>query len=103
MHIVLTTLALIVAPLVHKVDKRAAMVAPYNQKLERMARCESGGRWFISTGNGYYGGLQFDYQTWHSVGGRGYPHQNSVMEQKYRAVRLIKIRGYRPWPVCGYA
>lgn len=77
-------------------------VAPYNAKLNRMAWCESTGRWFINTGNGYYGGLQFDLRTWRSVGGRGYPHQNSKLEQKYRAVRLIKRRGYVPWPVCGY-
>ncbi len=26
---------------------------------DRLAHCESGGRWHIATGNGYYGGLQF--------------------------------------------
>jgi hypothetical protein len=81
---------------------RWSVVRPYNAKLNRMAKCESGGRWFIATGNGFYGGLQFTYSTWRSVGGRGYPHNNSVMEQKYRAVLLIKRAGYRPWPVCGY-
>jgi Transglycosylase-like domain len=82
-------------------DHRWKMVMPYNAKLERMAWCESRGRWYIATGNGYYGGLQFDLRTWHSVGGNGYPHQNSKLEQKYRAVKLIKRRGYSPWPVCG--
>jgi Transglycosylase-like domain len=78
-------------------------VRPYNEKLTRMAWCESRERWYINTGNGYYGGLQFDLSTWESVGGRGYPHQNSILEQKYRAVRLIRKRGYTPWPICGYA
>jgi hypothetical protein len=77
-------------------------VRPYNAKLNRMAWCESTGRWHIATGNGFYGGLQFDLQTWHSVGGVGYPHQNSELEQKYRAVILIRRRGYAPWPICGF-
>lgn len=81
---------------------RREVVRPYNAKLERMAWCESRKRWHINTGNGYYGGLQFDRRTWRSVGGRGYPHQNSRLEQKFRAVKLIKRRGYSPWPHCGY-
>lgn len=91
----------------HKVQKRItarkwSVVRPYNAKLDRMARCESGGRWFIATGNGFYGGLQFVPSTWWSVGGKGMPHQNSELEQKFRAVRLIKRAGFGPWPVCGF-
>ena len=82
---------------------RWSVVRPYNAKLNRMAMCESSGRWFIATGNGFYGGLQFTLGTWRSVGGRGFPHWNSVLEQKYRAVRLIHRAGYRPWPICVYA
>jgi hypothetical protein len=82
---------------------RWAVVRPYNAKLNRMAQCESDGRWFIATGNGFFGGLQFTYSTWRSVGGWGMPHRNSVLEQKYRAVLLIRREGYRPWPRCGYA
>ncbi len=78
-------------------------VEPYNAKLKRIAACESGGRWWINTGNGYSGGLQFDARTWWSVGGRGLAHQNSRIEQKYRAVLLIRRRGYAPWPRCGFA
>jgi hypothetical protein len=85
-----------------KVDKRWSVVKPYNVKLNRMARCESGGRWFIATGNGFYGGLQFVPSTWWSVGGKGMPHRNSILEQKYRAVLLIKRAGYGPWPICGF-
>lgn len=84
------------------VDPRVRIVRPYRPKLIRMARCESRNRWFIATGNGYYGGLQFNKQTWNSVGGRSYPHMNSKLEQMFRSVILIKRRGYSPWPVCGF-
>lgn len=78
------------------------VVRPYNAKLERMAFCESSGRWNLNSGNGFYGGLQFVVSTWRSVGGRGMPHWASELEQKYRAVLLIRREGYSPWPVCGY-
>jgi hypothetical protein len=104
MTVVLTALALM---LPQHSDSRWKTVRPYNDKLERIAICEShpGGqpRWFLNTGNGFYGGLQFKLSTWKSVGGQGYPNQNSELEQKYRAVLLIRIRGYQPWPKCGYA
>jgi hypothetical protein len=104
MALVATVLAILTpAPAAAVHDRRWHAVRPYNAKLERMAQCESSGRWHIATGNGYFGGLQFDLRTWRSVGGRGYPHRASRLEQKYRAVRLIHRAGYRPWPVCGYA
>jgi hypothetical protein len=85
------------------VDHRIIVVRPYDSKLNRIAYCESSGRWFIATGNGFYGGLQFTLSTWLSVGGRGYPNQNSILEQKYRAVLVYKRRGsWADWPVCGY-
>ena len=34
-----------------------------------IAACESGGNWSASTGNGFYGGLQFTEQTWLAYGG----------------------------------
>jgi hypothetical protein len=92
-------------------EYRERVVAPYDAKLERMAHCESSKRWHIVTKvrdhRGrivtFYGGLQFDLQTWKSVAGAGYPHKASELEQKFRAVILIKRRGYSPWPVCGSA
>jgi hypothetical protein len=84
------------------VDHRIVVVRPYNAKLDRMAYCESTSRWHLNTGNGFYGGLQFDLPTWWGVGGRSRPDLNSELEQKYRAVILIHRRGYRPWPHCGY-
>jgi hypothetical protein len=119
MTVVLATLALIVphseakTTVVHKHHHRCdhvcgslrymkRTVRPYDWKLERMAGCESSHRWHINTGNGFYGGLQFTLSTWWSMRGRGYPHQHSELEQKYRAVKLIRRAGYSPWPVCGY-
>jgi hypothetical protein len=104
--VVLTALALMI-PGIQEHDTRWQAVRPYNAKLERMAYCETKWngrtRWFANTGNGFYGGLQFKLSTWRWVGGRSYPHRNSILEQKYRAVRLIKRMGYTPWPRCGSA
>lgn len=103
MTAVLTALIAVIITVHDSSDERWKTVRPYNSKLERMADCETDARWFLNSGNGYYGGLQFDLSTWKSVGGRGYPHKNSKLEQKFRAVKLIKRRGYRPWPNCGSA
>jgi len=105
MTVLLTALVLLIPA--QNQDIRWQAVRPYNAKLTRIAYCETkmNGRirWFLNSGNGYYGGLQFDLRTWKSVGGRGYPHRNNKLEQKYRAVKLIKRRGYAPWPRCGSA
>lgn len=66
----------------------------------KIARCESGGRWNINTGNGYYGGLQFSLATWRANGGRDFaakPNQASKPEQITVANRLYAKRGTRPW------
>lgn len=68
---------------------------------DAIAECESHGNWHINTGNGYYGGLQFDLPTWRGTGGTGYPHEHSREEQIYRAEILYSNRGLAPWPVCG--
>jgi len=68
-----------------------------------LARCESGGNWAINTGNGYYGGLQFSYDTWHGYGGgefADYPHQATREQQIAVAERLHAARGFQPWPAC---
>ena len=70
---------------------------------DALARCESGGNWAINTGNGYYGGLQFSYDTWHGYDGgefADYPHQATRDEQITVAERLRAARGYAPWPAC---
>ncbi|WP_306799010.1 transglycosylase family protein [Nocardioides sp. OK12] len=68
---------------------------------DSLAQCESGGNWAINTGNGYYGGLQFNLQTWRAYGGAGYPHTSSRETQIAVATRLRDARGgYGAWPSC---
>lgn len=67
---------------------------------DRIARCESGGNWHINTGNGYYGGLQFNYATWLSVGGADFAPRADLAsreEQITVANRLYAKRGLQPW------
>jgi uncharacterized protein YabE (DUF348 family) len=71
---------------------------------DAVAQCESGGNWHINTGNGFYGGLQFDYSTWLSNGGGAYAPRADLAsreEQIAVATRLYNARGSSPWPVCG--
>jgi resuscitation-promoting factor RpfB len=69
---------------------------------DKIAACESGGNWAINTGNGYYGGLQFNLSTWHAYGGTGRPDQNSREAQIAVAERVAAASGgYGAWPVCG--
>lgn len=79
------------------VDYRRRLVS----RWQGVANCESGGNWRISTGNGYYGGVQFSLRSWRAVGGRGYPHHNSAYEQARRAERLKAVQGLGAWPHCG--
>jgi hypothetical protein len=67
---------------------------------EQVAQCESGGNWSINTGNGYYGGLQFNLDSWRWVGGSGYPHEASKAEQIHRAELLHERQGWNAWPAC---
>ena len=62
----------------------------------------------INTGNGYYGGLQFDYGTWLSNGGGAYApradlatreQQIAVANRLYASPRLEPVAGLRPLPV----
>jgi resuscitation-promoting factor RpfB len=69
---------------------------------DRIAACESGGNWAANTGNGYYGGLQFNLGTWQSYGGSGRPDQNSREAQIAVAERVRAAEGgFGAWPVCG--
>jgi hypothetical protein len=69
-----------------------------------IAACESGGNWSISTGNGFYGGLQFTEGTWLANGGGQYaPSANlaTPAEQIAVAGRVLASQGIGAWPVCG--
>lgn len=77
--------------------------APAFSVWDTLARCESQGNWSISTGNGFFGGLQFDLQTWRAYGGAGMPNRASRAEQIAVAERLRAARGFQPWPACSRA
>ncbi len=68
---------------------------------DALAKCESGGNWAINTGNGYYGGLQFNVGTWQSYGGSGLPSQASRETQIAIATKVRDASGgYGAWPAC---
>jgi len=72
---------------------------------DRIAACESGGNWATNTGNGYYGGLQFDSQTWLGAGGGQYaPRADLASRTQQIAVAntVYADRGLAPWG-CGWA
>ena len=69
-----------------------------------IAACESGGNWAASTGNGFYGGLQFTEQTWLGYGGGRYASSANLAtpaQQIAVAQRVLAGQGIGAWPVCG--
>ena len=78
--------------------------ARHHTVWDKVAQCESGQRWHIDTGNGYYGGLQFSAGTWRAHGGRKYAaHADDATraEQIEVARRVLQSQGRNAWPVCG--
>lgn len=93
-------------PKVVKVGSKKPPVPPISDGdvWDRLAQCEAGGNWATNTGNGYYGGLQFNKSTWDSNGGgqyAAYAHQ-ATREQQIAIATLVRDRrgGYGPWPAC---
>ena len=71
-----------------------------------VAACESGGNWHINTGNGYYGGLQFDYSSWLANGGADFAPRADLAsreEQITVANRYYAKAGLGPWGCAGAA
>jgi len=81
----------------------AAAHAATSIQWERVANCESGDRWHIDTGNGYYGGLQFSASTWTSFDVDNYASRADLAtkaQQMDVANRVLKRQGWHAWPVC---
>lgn len=78
----------------------AAATVASGSVWDRLAQCESSGNWSANTGNGYYGGLQFNLATWQSNGGTGNPANASREQQIAVAQTLHSKRGFSPWPAC---
>ncbi len=77
----------------------AAPVSTWN----RLAHCESSGRWHVNTGNGYYGGLQISASTWRAYGGRHFavlPSRASKPQQIRVGERIKHGQGWHAWPAC---
>jgi hypothetical protein len=69
-----------------------------------LAQCESSGNWAVNTGNGYYGGLQFDSATWSDFGGTKYAPRadQATKEQQIEIAEKVRDQrgGYGSWPAC---
>jgi hypothetical protein len=70
------------------------------KQMYRLRVCESGNRYHINTGNGYYGAYQFDRGTWRGLGYRSRPDRARPKYQDAATVKLHNKRGWRPWPAC---
>ena len=73
---------------------------PADSTWDRIASCESSGRWAIASGNGYYGGLQFSHSTWIANGGGHYSYNaNGTSRHNQIAVanHLWLHAGFSPW------
>lgn len=70
---------------------------------DAVAQCESGGNWAINTGNGYFGGVQFDQNTWERQGGLRYAQRADLAtrEEQIAIAEVTRARqGWGAWPVC---
>ncbi|MDI2027879.1 transglycosylase family protein [Saccharopolyspora sp. TS4A08] len=91
--------AIVAAPFAMTIPANAASESTW----DAVAQCESGGDWSINTGNGYYGGLQFNQSTWSAYGGTSYASnaaQASKSQQIAVAERVLQAQGPGAWPVC---
>ncbi|MFF3069624.1 transglycosylase family protein [Kitasatospora sp. NPDC057904] len=91
-------------PVAGLVTATSASAAP-TSAWDAVAQCESGGNWSISTGNGFYGGLQFASGTWAAYGGTAYASQaNHATKAQQIAVaeKVLASQGPGAWPVCSH-
>ncbi|MFC0448376.1 resuscitation-promoting factor [Rhodococcus jostii] len=70
---------------------------------DALAQCEATGNWAINTGNGFFGGVQFDQNTWERQGGLKYaPRADLATREEQIAVasKTQKTQGWGAWPTC---
>ena len=93
-------------PLVLRIGaKPGTMVPPVSNGAtwDALAACEAGGNWAINTGNGFYGGVQFDQNTWKRHGGLRYAPRADLAtpEEQLAIAEVTRARqGWGAWPVC---
>ena len=109
----------VLAPLRAEQAARAAAEAARQAALARQARvitkrenpvtgdvwyqlrlCESGNRYNVNTGNGYYGAYQYDLRTWNNYMGYARPDLAPAEVQDAKAQDTQARRGWSPWPAC---
>ena len=103
MRTIVSAAALTVATLTPVIALNAPSEAASARTWDRIAHCESTGRWHINTGNGYYGGLQISPSTWRGYGGKKYaklPHHASKKQQIKVAERIKRGQGWGAWGSC---
>ncbi|WP_211763820.1 resuscitation-promoting factor [Kutzneria sp. CA-103260] len=94
----------ILTPMKPKIVKNGTKPLPGDAVWDKIAFCESSGNWHINTGNGYYGGLQFDIQTWLGNGGGQYAQRADLATREQQIAIANKVRaarGLTPWE-CAY-
>ncbi|WP_422935985.1 transglycosylase family protein [Sinomonas sp. P47F7] len=84
----------------------AAAPAVMNEAMwDKIAQCESSGNWAANTGNGYYGGLQFNISSWMANGGGAYA-PNASLATKAQQIAVANTyyakAGLAPWG-CAWA
>lgn len=70
---------------------------------DALSRCEAGGNWAINTGNGFFGGVQFDQNTWERNGGLRYAQRADLAtrEEQIAIAEVTRARqGWGAWPTC---
>lgn len=70
---------------------------------DALAQCEATGNWAINSGNGFYGGVQFDQNTWERWGGLEYAPRADLAtreEQITVAKKTQAAQGWGAWPSC---
>jgi resuscitation-promoting factor RpfB len=93
-------------PLVLRIGaKPGTLVPPVSNGAtwDALAACEAGGNWAINTGNGFYGGVQFDQNTWKRHGGLRYAPRADLAtrEEQLAIAEVTRARqGWGAWPVC---
>ncbi len=70
---------------------------------DALSKCEAGGNWAINTGNGFFGGVQFDQNTWERNGGLRYAPRADLAtrEEQIAIAEVTRARqGWGAWPTC---
>ncbi|WP_210754750.1 resuscitation-promoting factor [Gordonia paraffinivorans] len=83
--------------------KPGAPYVPPGSVWDALAQCEATGNWNINTGNGFYGGVQFDQNTWERWGGLEYAPRADLAtreEQIAIAKKTQAAQGWGAWPSC---